>query len=289
MARGLAELHVHLEGTLSRTTAVELAARHGLPPPGAYEYSDLDGFLAVYTAAAATLRDAADLERVVLEHARAMRAQGIAYAEISFNPALHPPGTDWLEGLGAGRRRAASEHGVDIRWLVELVRGAPAGDAAAALEVAMATEGVCGVGLVGDERISAAPLAPLFARARSLGLGVMPHAGQVGPAAAVRQAVEVLGATRVAHGVAAAGDPDLMRDLAARGVCLCVCPTSNRRIGLAPDYRALAAAGIPLSVGTDDPAFVGTTLAAELEVARREHGLDRAALADNAWRYRFGR
>jgi adenosine deaminase len=311
MATELAELHVHLEGTLTFRTACELAARHGMPAPPAYEYSNLTGFLHVYEAAAAVLRDAYDLERVVLEYARELKRQQVAYAEISFNPSLHPPlssggsaplraagqspsalplpGGDWLEGIIDGRRRALAELGVDIRWLVELERNAAPGANEAALELAFATEGVCGIGLVGDEAVSAAPLGPLFARARSVGLGVMPHAGQVGPAGGVREAVELLGATRVAHGVAAAADPELLRDLAARGVCLCVCPSSNRRIGLHPDYAALAAAGIPLAVGSDDPPFARTTLAAELELAEHELGLDRRTLVANAWRYRFSR
>lgn len=284
-----AELHVHLEGTLTYGTACELAARHGLPPPPAYEYSDLPGFLSVYSAASMVLREASDLERVVLEYARELKRQRVAYAEISFNPALHPASCDWLEGIKEGRRRALAAFGVDIRWLVELTRGAAPGANEAALEIALATEGVCGLGLVGDESLPAAPLAPLFAHARSVGLGVMPHAGQVGPAAGVREAVELLGATRIAHGVAAAGDPGLLRDLAARDVCLCVCPSSNRRIGLQPDFAALAVAGIPLTVGSDDPAYVGTTLSGELELAQRELGLDRRALLTNAWRYRFGK
>jgi adenosine deaminase len=288
MARGLAELHVHLEGTLRETTARVLAARHGLPPPPPYEYADLDGFLAVYAAAASTLRDAEDVERAVLEHARDMRAQGIDYAEVSINPALHPPGTGWQDGLGAGRGRARDELGVEIRWLVELVRGAAPSANAAALELALATEGVCGVGLVGDERISAAALAPLFARARSVGLGVMPHAGQTGGPAAVREAVELLGASRLAHGVAAASDPSLLAELAERGVGLCVCPSSNHRIGLHPDFAALARAGVAVTVNTDDPAFVGTTLRHELEWAERELGWRRRDLVDAAWRHRFG-
>jgi adenosine deaminase len=115
----------------------------------------------------------------------------------------------------------------------------------------------------------------------------MPHAGQVGGPEVVREAVEALGATRVAHGVSAAGDPALMRVLAEREVCLCVCPSSNARVGLRPDYGRLARAGVPLTVNTDDPAMVPATLLRELEVAETRHGLDRAALVAAAWRHRF--
>jgi adenosine deaminase len=282
----LAELHVHLEGTVSRETAIALSLAHGLPGPPPYEYSTLAEFLSVYGVVCQAMLTSEDFERVILEHARSMSEQGIAYAEISFNPGLHP-GDGWIDGVTSGRRRAEEEHGVEIAWLVEMVRGAPAGDSERALEIALATEAVVGIGLVGDESISAVSIAPLIERARGAGLGFMPHAGQAGGPEVVREAVEVLGAARVAHGVSAAGDPGLMALLADRAICLCVCPSSNAHVGLRPDYQKLAAAGIPLTVNTDDPAFVATTLRRELEIAETQHGLSREALVAASWEHRF--
>lgn len=286
MTERLAELHVHLEGTLRRDTAIALSSAHGLPPPPAYEYSSLAEFLAMYGQVCRSMATKEDFERVILEHAQSMSQQGIAYAEISFNPSLHP-GTGWLEGVTSGRRRVEKELGIEIGWLVEMVRGGPAVDSERALEIALTTEAVVGIGLVGDESISAASIAPLIERARGAGLGFMPHAGQAGGPEVVREAVEVLGATRVAHGVSAAGDPDLMGLLAKREICLCVCPSSNARVGLRPDYAKLAAAGIPLTVNSDDPAMVPTTLLRELEIAETRHGLSREALVAASWEHRF--
>lgn len=282
----LAELHIHLEGTLRPETAASLSASHGLPPPPAYEYSTLTEFLAIYARICRSMVTAEDFERVIREHAQSMAQQNIAYAEISFNPSLHP-GDGWLEGITRGRRLARDEHGIEIGWLVEMVRGPSMQDNQRALDIALATEGVVGIGLVGDESISAVSIGRLLERARDAGLGFMPHAGQAGGPEVVREAVEALGATRVAHGVSAAGDEELMRVLAARDVCLCVCPSSNARVGLKPDYRKLAAAGIPLTVNTDDPAMVPTTLTRELDLAEKQHGLDPAALTAAAWRHRF--
>ncbi len=281
----LAELHVHLEGTVRHETALELAAANGAPPPPPYRYSDLPGFLDLYYPVARSMVTAADFDRVILEHAEAMRAQGIDYAEISVNPSLHE-GVDWTAGMAWGRDRA-KRAGVEIAWLFELVRGLPMGENEWAVDFALDTDGVVGLGLVGDESVSAADLKPLIDRGRKAGLGFMPHAGQASGLEAVREAVEVLGATRIAHGVAAAHDEALMRSLAERGICLCVCPSSNARIGLKPDYRVLARHGIPLTVNTDDPAMVGTTLGRELEVAERDFGLSRSALMETAWTYRF--
>jgi len=284
VAIDLSELHVHLEGTVRRETALELARLHGEPAPPAYAYADLAGFFAMYFPVAGLMRTAADFERVIVEHAAAMAGQRVAYAEVSFNPALHP-GTDWLAGVERGRDRARAELGVQIAWLVELVRGA--GTNEDAVEVALSTPGVVGLGLVGDENISSNALVPLLERARAHGLRLMPHAGQTGGPEVVREAVEVLGAERIAHGVSALRDPGVCELLVTRDICLCVCPSSNRRIGLRPDYRALAGAGIALSVNTDDPAMVGTTLPAELDIAEGL-GLDRASLVANAAHHRFG-
>ncbi|HEY1456145.1 MAG TPA: hypothetical protein VGG31_06585 [Candidatus Dormibacteraeota bacterium] len=283
----LAELHIHLEGTLRRETAISLARHHGLPDPPAYEYSTLPEFLAIYGQVCRCMVTGDDFERVILDHAQSMKGQNITYAEISFNPSLHA-GEAWLDGVIRGRRRVGSELGLEIGWLVEMVRGAPYRDNERALEIAIATEGTVGIGLVGDEGVRAASLGPLVERASAAGLGFMPHAGQAGGPEVVHEAVAMLGARRVAHGVAAAADPAVLRLLAEHEVCLCICPSSNARVGLRPDYRLLAGAGIPLTVNTDDPAMVPTTLTHELELAESAHGLNRDALIAAAWRSRFG-
>lgn len=277
----LAELHVHLEGTVRHETAVELAAMHGLAPPPAYRYSTLDGFLDIYRQVAACMRTAEDFSRVIGEHAQAMIDQDIRYGEVSINPSLHP-GEDWLEGVGEARRPP----GVEIAWLIELTREGAVQANERAVDIALSLEGAVGVGLVGDESLGTKTAEAAIRRARARGLGFMPHAGQTGGPEVVREALDMQ-ADRLAHGVAAASDPELLRDLAARGICLCVCPSSNARIGLRPDFRALAAAGVTLTVNTDDPSFVGTTLRRELDLAESELGLRREALVATAWRHRF--
>lgn len=284
----LAELHVHLEGTIRRETAVALSAQNRLPEPPAYEYSDLPGFLNVYGQVSRCLMTSHDFERVIFEHGEVMATQHITYAEISFNPSLHEA-DGWIDGVVRGRTSVAREFGIEIGWLVEIVRGGSAAANERALDMALTTEGVVGVGLVGDESISAAPLAGLVERARAAGLGFMPHAGQVGGPDVVREAVDVLGAQRVAHGVGAEPDAAVLRLLVDRGVCMCVCPSSNARIGLKPNFQKFADLGIPLVVNTDDPAMVPTTLQRELTVAETVYGLKREALIGEAWRQRFGR
>src|SRR5689334_20853229 len=139
----LSELHVHLEGTVRRE----------MP----YEYSDLASFFDLYLPVARSMQTAADFERVIGEHAASMAAQGIAYAEVSINPSLHPD-IDWWQGVVDGRQRAMDEHGVEINWLLELVRGLPNDQNEWAVDFAIDTENVVGLGLVGDESVAAAQL-----------------------------------------------------------------------------------------------------------------------------------
>jgi aminodeoxyfutalosine deaminase len=232
------------------------------------------------------LRTAEDFERVIVEHAGAMASQGIAYAEVSINPSLHQ-GESWIEGVVRARRRVKREPGVEIAWLIELARDETQQSNERSLDIALATEGVVGLGLVGDESLSPTPLEPVIARGRAAGLRFMPHAGQVGDASVVRDAIDTLHADRIAHGVSAIDDPALMAVLVDRGVCLCVCPSSNAKIGIKPDFRKLAGAGVTLTVNTDDPAMVETTLTRELELAESKHGLSRNELLTAAWRHRF--
>ncbi len=245
-------------------TAVEMAAAHALPPPPPYRYSSLPGFLEIYRQVCRALQTSEDFERVINEHARSMAAQGIAYSEISFNPSLHP-GDEWIDGVVRGRRRAERDLGVEISWLVELVREESVESNRRALDIALATEGVAGIGLVGDESAPSAPLLPIVERAHGAGLRFMPHAGQTGGPEVVRDAVENLGADRIAHGVSSLEDPSLLRLLAER----------------------TAEAGVPLTVSSDDPAMVGTTLTSELDLAEKQLGLSRERLIADSWEYRF--
>jgi adenosine deaminase len=256
-----------------------------VPPPPAYIYSDLSGFLEIYGQVCDSMRTPDDFERVIIEHARSMAEQGVEYAEVSFNPGLHP-GEEWLAGVVHGRR-AARELGVNIGWLVELSRGGSATANERSLDIAFAIEGVVGIGLVGDESLPSNALLPMIQRAHAAGLRFMPHAGQSGGPEVVRDAVEVLHADRIAHGVASLGDRSVLDLLIDRGICLCVCPSSNARIGLRPNFGQLAQAGVPLTVNSDDPAMVGTTLERELELAETAHGLRRDALIAAAWEYSF--
>jgi adenosine deaminase len=135
-----------------------------------------------------------------------------------------------------------------------------------------------------------------FARARAAGYPVVAHAGETAGAAHVVEAVEHLKARRIQHGVRAAEDPAVLRLLASRDICCDVCLTSNtfltvyRELGRHP-LPALLAAGVPVSLGTDDPPFFNTDLNREYERAHAEVGLPLETLWQlnlNGLRYGLG-
>src|SRR5581483_11975755 len=185
------------------------------------------------------------------------------------------------EGVCAGAQEARERYGVEVRLTPDIPRGFTQEEARATVEWAARyrDRGVVGVGLGGLEaEYPPEPYADVFRLARSLGLGSVPHAGEVAGAASVRGALEALGADRLRHGIRAEEDPGLVRELAARGTVLDVCPLSNLRTGAVASLAEhplprLAAAGVRCSVSTDDPAMFDTDLTRDYEAAT-SFGLD---------------
>ena len=291
-----AELHVHLEGAIRPTTLLELARRNHVELPTTdleglrrwFVFRDFPHFVEIYMAITRCLQTAADYELIVHEFGAEMARQNVRYAEVTFTPASHQvrgiPHDAWFGGLSRGRERARTEFGVEIAWVFDLPRSMVArqpglGDDTVAVAIEGITDGVVALGLGGIEAgFPPEPFAPWFDQARAAGLRSVPHAGEtVGPVS-VRGALEALGAERIGHGVRAIEDSALVAELAARGIPLEVSPTSNLRLGVYPDYAAhplprLLAAGIELTVNSDDPPLFNTTLNDEYVLLPTEFGL----------------
>ncbi len=283
------ELHVHLEGTVRAGTLLRIARRNGVTLPadsveglaGLYEFRDFKHFIEVWELTTSALRTADDFRRVVVDYAAEAARHGAVYLEGIFTPA-EPVGRGarWEEvfdGYCDGAQEARELHGVQVKLNAEIARGYPLEAAADTVRYAIAyrDRGVVGVGLGGSEELyPAEPYAPAFALARGGGLGVVPHAGELGDPEAVRTALELLSADRIRHGIAACQDPGLVREIVARGVVLDVCPISNLRTGAVASLAdhplpALVGAGVSCSVSTDDPAMFGTDLTADYAAAAR--------------------
>jgi aminodeoxyfutalosine deaminase len=213
------------------------------------------------------------------------------YLEGIFSPAERVRrGCSWqeiYEGLCDGADAARELHGVEIRLTPDIPRSFTMYEAreTVAWAARFRDRGVVGVGLGGLEaEYPPEPYAEVFMRAKSLGLGSVPHAGEVAGAASVRGALEALGADRLRHGIRAEEDPGLVRELAGRGTVLDVCPLSNLRTGAVASLEdhplpRLVAAGVRCSISTDDPAMFDTDLTRDYEAAT-SFGLDPRSFYD---------
>ncbi|MFG3258913.1 adenosine deaminase [Streptomyces sp. NPDC048172] len=286
-----AHLHLHLDGSLRRSTVEEIAAAEGREVPWPSGYGSFAHFMETITAAAACLRDEEDVRRAVREIVEDAGAAGAVWLELSVWPGLFQGRLgDYASAvavvLEAGRE-AAERSGVGFGLIAAANRGLGADDALAVAEVAAECAGrdVVGFGLDGDE--AAAPAAWFgrpFDIAREAGLLSVPHAGEIAGPESVRAALDVLGADRVLHGVRAIDDPALVGELAARGTALDVCLTSNALLGVydpvaANPLPALLDAGVRCSLNADDSLLFDTHLVREYELARSVLGLSDERLA----------
>ncbi|HEX2753963.1 MAG TPA: adenosine deaminase [Candidatus Limnocylindrales bacterium] len=296
------ELHCHVEGTVRPATVVELAAKAGRPlpvedPADLYRYDSLDAFLAVFWLVQETLLTRDDWARIAYESLIDGAAHGLRYRETFFTPARHLAGGQDLAtivaGLTAGIEAAEAAAGVRCLLIADMDRayGPAAGlelvDQLGELRRSGRAERVIGVGADSTELgIDLASFAPAFGAARRLGFRRTCHAGEavgVGPDN-IRIALDVLGAERIDHGVAIVEDPSLMERVAAERIPLTVCPTSNvvianrfRTLAEHP-FRAMRAAGLLVTINTDDPAMMDLDLGLEYARVADAYGFDLAEL-----------
>jgi aminodeoxyfutalosine deaminase len=295
------ELHLHLVGSASLDTVLALARRHpegGVPAElealrEFYAFTDFPHFLDVYRRVN-LLVTADDVVTLVTGLAADLAARTVRYAEVQVTPVRHRlAGTsydDLAQALTDGRVLARERYGVEIGWIfdADAVLGPAGAEETVDFAVGHRPDGTIGVGLGGSELgISRADFAPAFRRAVADGLHSLPHAGEtVGPGE-VWAAITELGAERIGHGIAAAQDPHLLAHLAEHGIALEVCPTSNLRTGAAPSLAehplpALVAAGVPVTLATDDPGMFHTDLDAEYVLCHEAFGMGIPELAEIA-------
>jgi adenosine deaminase len=286
-----AHLHLHLDGSPRRSTVEEIAREEGREVPRPTGYGSFAHFMATITAAAACLRDEADVRRVVREIVEDARAAGVVWLELSVWPGLFQGRLGNYKAavttvLNAGRA-AADELGVGFGLIAAANRGAGIDDATTVATTAaeLANNGVVAFGLDGDEAGAPATwFAHPFQIAREAGLLSVPHAGELAGPESVSAALDVLGANRVMHGVRAIEDPGVVEELAARGTTLDICLTSNAMLGIYHPVRtnplpSLLNAGVQCSLNTDDSLLFDTNLLHEYELARSQLDLTDEQLA----------
>ena len=244
-----------------------------------YEFRDFAHFIEVWILTTNALRTAEDFRQVVTDYAAEAASHGAVYLEAIFSPAERVVrGVDWDEifsGYCDGAEEARERRGVEVRLTPDIFRGATPEQAEQVVRYSAKyrDRGVVAVGLGGLEaEYPPEPYEPAFALAESLGLGSVPHAGEVAGPASVRGALEALGADRLRHGIRSVEDSGLVAELAGRGTVLDVCPLSNLRTGAVRSLEEhplpqLVAAGVRCSISTDDPAMFDTDLTRDYEAA----------------------
>jgi len=271
-----AELHIHIEGSLEPELIFELAQKNGvaLAYPSvealraAYAFSDLQSFLDIYYAGASVLLQESDFEAMAMAYFRRAAADNVIRAELFFDPQTHTargvPIGDVIRGLATACARAGRELGVSSDLILCFLRHLSEEEALQTLHDALPyREHFIGVGLDSSERgHPPEKFERVFARARAEGLRCVAHAGEEGPPEYIRNALDVLHAERIDHGVRCVEEPALVERLAREGIALTVCPLSNLKlcvVGSMAEHNLaeLLAAGLKATVNSDDPAYFG--------------------------------
>ncbi|MFQ4148074.1 adenosine deaminase [Arthrobacter sp. LAPM80] len=304
-----AELHLHIEGTLEPELILALAARNGLTLPfptlgelqAQYEFTDLQSFLNLYYANMAVLLTEADFADMTRAYLARASAGGVRHAEIMFDPQAHVARgvalSTAVNGIATALASSEADFGMSTKLIAAFLRDESEESALEILDALLAMDApIAGIGLDSAE-VGNPPskFVRLYDRARAAGLHLIAHAGEEGPPSYVSDALDLLGAQRIDHGIRSMEDPELVRRLAAEQVPLTVCPLSNvrlRAVDTLADHplAQMLAAGLNVCVNSDDPAYFGGHVDVNFAALNAEFGFDAdtvATLAGNSIRSSF--
>ena len=292
----LAELHVHLEGTVPPALIQKLADRNGLSVPAGvfaspdrFRWVDFLDFLRTYDLAASVIRTPEDYRDITYEYLVGCAQEGAIYVELIASPDhaanVGLSDADHYAGIAAGIDDARRDTGIEARILIAAIRnfGVEAAVAIARRHAEDRHPYVVGFNLAGDEAgYPPGQFREAYEIAAGSGLGCTVHAGEHAGAESVREAL-TLPVTRLSHGVRAVEDPALVQDIVERGIVLEVCPTSNIATHVFDSYethplRKLHEAGVNLTLGSDDPPYFGCSIGGEYAVARERFGFEESEL-----------
>jgi adenosine deaminase/aminodeoxyfutalosine deaminase len=298
-----AELHVHHVGSAAPYTVAALAERHaGSTPVPAdpallaeyFTFTDFAHFVTIYLSVVDLIRDPEDVWTLTRDIAVNQAAMNVRHTELTITPYSSVvrgiPGEAFCEAIEDARRTVQKEHDLSLQWCFDIPgeAGTPAGDVTLDIALTQQPESLVSFGLGGPELgVPRSWFAEHFARARAAGLHSVPHAGESTGQETVWDSLRLLGAERIGHGINSIQDPALVKHLATQGIPLEICPTSNvrtRSVASLAEHPLpqFVAAGVPVSINSDDPPMFSTDLLREYAIAADLLGLDAAGVADLA-------
>ena len=283
-----AELHLHLEGSVTPETLVEVRRGHGKQSTldkaeALYQYKDFSGFLMAFKTLTEDLQTPEDYELITYRLMEQLKAEHVLHAEVYVSVGV----CLWrkldfdaiFEGLESGRDRGEKDFGISLLWIFDAVRqfGTEAAQIVFELAAKYRDHNVVGIGIGGDE-VKAPPelFREEYAYAAAQGLRLTCHAGESAGPESIWGALN-LGAERIGHGLTAPQDPELIEELSQRQVPVEICITSNLKTGCCLQLRDHPVRkyfdqGLMITLNSDDPAMFGTTLNREYELAQSEFG-----------------
>jgi adenosine deaminase len=290
------DLHRHLEGSLRLDTLLDIAREHGLTIPILHFNSLVQmqkddpltyaNFLSKFSTLRMFYRSPEVIQRITREAIADAASDGVRYLELRFTPVAlsrmqgfsYGEVMDWViqSALEAGK-----EFNVSTHLIASVNRHEPVEIAAevVALAITRMNMGIVGLDLAGNEKdFPAMPFAAIFRQAREKGLHITVHAGEWGGPENVRDAIQVLGAERIGHGVRVMEDSSVVDLARERGTIFEVCVTSNYQSGVVDSLAnhplpKMVQAGLNTTINTDDPGISRITLTDEYRVALEGLGM----------------
>ena len=293
-----AELHRHLEGSLRLATMLDIARDHGLTVPasilrlsgmvqvGDEEPFTFSNFLEKFKTLRLFYRSPDVIERVTREAIEDAARDNVRYMELRFTPvalsrAERFPLHDVMDWVCNSAQKTAEQFGITVKLIASVNRheSTDLAEQVAWLAADYQSKGIVGLDIAGNEaEFPGKPFAPIFREAKESGLKITVHAGEWGGAENVREAIEVLGADRIGHGVRVLEYPNVVALAKERGTVFEVCVTSNYQSGVTPSLEAhpikeMIEAGLTTTINTDDPSISRISLSSEFQMINNQLGI----------------
>jgi len=304
-----AELHLHIEGTLEPELMFSIARRNGIALPWdsvdalreAYDFHDLQSFLDIYYRGTDVLHHVQDFYDLTFAYFERAARDNVRHVELFFDPQTHTrrdvPFETVMTGIHGALVDAEKRLGISSKLILCFLRHLSPESAFDALHAAIPFRPwLGGVGLDSSERGNPpSKFKAVFEEARAEGFKVVAHAGEEGPASYIVEALDLLGAQRIDHGVRCVDDPALVERLAREQIPLTVCPLSNLKLRVFPrmaehNLKDLMERGLMITINSDDPAYFGGYVGDNYTAVARELGLTRdevVTLARNSFTASF--